>query len=220
MQNKKLIFGVVAVIIVVVGAALFFMNGGTRGLTTLGNTSLRTLLTSNMSQKCSFSNADSSGTIYVGGGKMRGDFTSKADQGSAQSHMVIDNNIAYVWIDGTAQGYRMPFENLSAANGGKTGGVDADAKVATDCTPWQATEASFTLPTDVTFNALPNAASAQTQTQTQTNTEATGANATGSAGAGATTDTNMSYYEQKCAACNALTDATAKSQCKASFDCR
>ncbi|MES2007123.1 MAG: hypothetical protein V4436_03370, partial [Patescibacteria group bacterium] len=79
----------------------------------------------------------------------------------------------------------------------------------TNCEPWASSDASFNLPGDVSFNAVSPTPSVPTQNQGT------------SSGAGASSDTrvNMSYYEQQCAACNAMTDKTAKAQCIASFDC-
>jgi hypothetical protein len=190
------------------------MNGGTRGLATLGNTSLRELLSANISQKCTFDNGEASGTLYVGVSKMRGDFTSKSGEASStQSHMIISNNIAYVWIDGIPMGYRMGFEDL-ATNSGQNGGVDADAKVATKCESWQAIDTAFALPTDVTFNEVGTVPSAATQ-----NSNTTSGNASATTGASAGADANMTYTERQCAACAMITDKTARAQCVASFDC-
>jgi hypothetical protein len=148
---------------------------------------------------------------------MRGDFSSKTGETTAQSHMVIANNIAYVWIDGMNQGYRMPFENLSASssNNQAAGGVDADAKVATKCGAWSATDAVFSLPTDISFNPVGAPAGDLTPTTSGTTS---GASAGAGAGAAGTVPTG-SYYAQQCAACNAITDSTARAQCIASFDC-
>lgn len=206
-MNKSILLAIGAVV-VVVAAIFFFMNGGSRGLATLGNTSLRELLSSNVSQKCTFDNGDASGTIYVGAGKMRGDFTSKGGEEAASSHMIISNNIAYVWIDSMNMGYRMGFEDLSK-NGSQNGGVDADAKVATKCESWQANESSFALPTNVTFNEVGTPPAATQNSTTSTTNTSTSAGAT----------TQMSYYEQQCAACNAIADATGRMQCIAKFDC-
>ncbi len=211
-MNKNLLLGIGAVVIIAAAGVFFFMNGGAQGIATLGNTSLRELLSANVSQKCTFDNAESSGTIYVGAGKMRADFTSKSGEAAAVSHMVISNNIAYVWLDGVPQGYRMNFENLSGQGGAQVGGVDADAKVATKCEGWQATEDTFSLPTDVTFSEVGAAPQAATQNSTSASTNT-------STDASAAAKTNMSYYEQQCAACNMITDAGAKAQCIASFDC-
>jgi hypothetical protein len=212
---KNIWIWVVIVAVVVAAGAFFFMKGGIGNFTAMGNTSLRSLLSANSSQKCSFSNAQSSGTIYVGDGRMRGDFTSKAGDATAQSHMIIANNIAYVWIDGTNQGYRMAFEDLKAGGSNTSGGIDADAKVATDCTSWQANEASFELPASVSFNALGTTPAQQTSTTTSQGSNTSGTSAKASAG----TEGTLSYHEQQCAGCSQIADATGKAQCKASFDC-
>jgi len=219
MQNKKLIWIAAAIVVVLGGIGIFFLQGPGGSLATIGNTSMRSLLESGASQKCTFSNSNSNGTIYVGAGKMRGDFTSKSGDVAAQSHMIISNNIAYVWIEGTPIGYRMPFENLTAGGGAQNDqGIDADAKVATNCEVWQANETSFTLPTDITFSEVSAGAAGGTVPTAATSSSSGASTGTGAnAGASATTQT---YAEQQCAACNTITDSTAKAQCKASFDCR
>jgi hypothetical protein len=215
MQNK-LIIGAVVLVVIAAGA-VFFMKGGTGSFSTMGNTSLRALLSSNASQKCSFNNGDSSGTIYVGAGKMRGDFTSKTEGATAQTHMIISNDIVYVWLDGTAQGFRTAFSDMKP-NSTSQGGVDADAKVATDCTSWQATESSFELPANVTFMAAPSA-NTGTMPQGSAGGDAAHTDASAHTSAGASAGATMDYHAQQCAACNMVTDPTAKMQCKASFDC-
>jgi len=211
-MNKKALWIIGAVVVIAAAAgAFFYFNQTPGGIATIGNTSLRSLLAGTASQKCTFDNGESSGTIYVGAGKMRGDFTSKTGEATAQSHMVVSNNMTYIWIDGMNQGYRMPFEDMSGSGASNGQGIDADARVATNCEPWQANEAMFALPTDVTFNALPSAAS----TQQNTPSADTSAAAAASEGKGGP----ATYAEQQCAACNMITDPTAKAQCIASFDC-
>ncbi len=217
-MQKNWIWIAVAVIVVGLLGYFLFAMGGTTSLSTLGNTSLRSLLTATATQKCTFNNGQTNGTIYVSAGRMRGDFASKTGDTTAQSHMIISNNIAYVWVDGLNQGYRMPFESLSASssNNQASGGVDADAKVATNCGPWAATDASFSLPTNISFNAVGTVAPAQ---QTGSTSSQSSGSAGTSAGASASGSATQSYAAQKCAACNAITDKTAKAQCMASFDC-
>ncbi|MES2006642.1 MAG: hypothetical protein V4436_00875, partial [Patescibacteria group bacterium] len=131
-MNKTLVWIIGLVILVAAVGGFFFLNNTPGGITTLGNTSLRSLLSGTTSQKCTFNNGDASGVIYVSASRMRGDFTSKAGEVTAQSHMIITNNIAYVWIDGMSQGYRMPFEDMASTSGKNNNtGVDADARVAT-----------------------------------------------------------------------------------------
>ena len=168
MQQKTWAWILVAVIVIAAVGYFIYQNGGGRALSTLGNTSLRSLLTSNTAQQCAFNNGQSSGTIYVAGGKMRGDFTAQGS--SAQSHMVIIGGFAYVWIDGVSAAYYMPFESLSATTTSQnTGGIDADAKVATNCKTWQVNQGLFDLPASVNFNkvgtTLPSGDMAPTTTQ-------------------------------------------------------
>jgi len=206
-MNKTILWAIGAVVVVAAVAGFFFLNNAPGGITSLGNTSLRSLLANNMSQKCSFNNGDATGTIYVSAGRIRGDFSSKTGEVTAQSHMIITNNIAYVWIDGMNQGYRMPFEDMAGTSSSKNNtGIDADARVATNCESWSATDASFSLPTDVSFNAVATQTSAQQAAPT-------------TSGASANVEASMSYYEKQCATCNAMTDKTAKDQCIAYFDC-
>lgn len=197
-------------IIVVVAVGFYFIKGG-GNLATLGNTSLRDLLASGQSQKCTFDNGQASGTIYVGAGKMRGDFSAKSGEENSQSHMIISNNIAYVWVEGLGQGYRMPFESLSGQGAQANGGIDADARVATKCEGWQAIETSFELPANVVFSEI-GAPAANTNTNTQPA-------ATSGEQSSTKVKAEMSYYEQQCAGCDMIPDATGKAECKASFDC-
>ena len=150
---------------------------------------------------------------------MRGDFSAKAGGSSAQSHMIITNNIAYVWIDGMSQGYRLPFEDMTATTSAKNSqGIDADARVATHCGPWSATDAPFALPTDVSFSPVGTPTGDMTPTTSGASNKGTSSSAT-SGGAAAGASANTSYYAQQCAACNAIADSSAKAQCIASFDC-
>ena len=59
------------------------------------------------SQKCTFSDStnNSSGTVYVSGGKMRGDFQSSNNGKTNSSHMINDGTYVYIWTDGQTNGY-------------------------------------------------------------------------------------------------------------------
>ena len=134
--------------------------------------------------------------------------------------MIISNNIAYVWIDGISQGYRMPFEDLSASSSTKAAGsVDADAKVATNCGAWAANDSVFTLPTDVSFNPVGAPAGDMAPTTSGSSNGSSGGASTGTSGSAAGTAPEGSYYAQQCASCSAIIDKAARAQCIASFDC-
>lgn len=214
-----MLIGAAVLVVAAAAAGYYFMtqSGGSTVLSTMGNTSLRTLLAGVNPQKCTFDNGQSTGTIYVAGGKMRGDFESKTEMMTAKSHMVISNSISYVWLDGMKQGYRMAFDDMAKNNGSQGEGIDADAKVATKCESWQANETMFTLPTDVTFNEV-GMPPAQTKT-TPAQGASAGAGASVGASASGKAPSAQDYTAQQCAACAAVTDPSAKAQCMAVFDC-
>lgn len=214
-----MLIGLAVVIVAAAVAGYYFIGQGSGStvLSTIGNTSLRSLLAGVSPQKCTFDNGQSIGTIYVANGKMRGDFESKTETVTAKSHMVISNSISYVWLDGMKQGYRMAFDDMAKGNSTQGQGIDADAKVATKCESWQANETVFTLPTDVTFNEV-GMPPAQTNT-TPAQGASTGAGASAGANASGKVPSAQDYMAQQCAACAAVTDPSAKAQCMAVFDC-
>ena len=110
--------------------------------------SLKELVAGSSSVKCTFNQAGSQGTMYVSGGKARGDFTSNDQKG----HMIIADNISYVWMDGTSQGFKSSLKSTASVEGsGATQGVDANQKLNYSCGPWTAEPAMFALPSSVQF---------------------------------------------------------------------
>src|SRR5579863_2563832 len=61
------------------------------------------------SQKCTFSDSsnNSSGTVYISSGKMRGDFQSQNNGKAEVTHMINDGSYVYIWTDGQQSGYKM-----------------------------------------------------------------------------------------------------------------
>ena len=146
---------------------------------------------------------------------MRGDFTSVAAGKTTVSHLVVANDISYVWIEQPLQGFRMSFATMSGQNGGQ-GSVDANANVEYKCQGWSADEAKFDLPKDLQFQDVDAMKKAAMDAAA-----GAGVKAGVSAGAGATgAPTAEQYAAQVCATCDMVTDATAKAQCKAHYDCR
>ncbi len=199
-------------VIVVVGAGYLVISGGSTqsGATTV-NGSMKELLAQGKSLKCAFQNTiavgTTSGTVYVGNGKLHGDYTI-TQTGSAQviqAHMTIDGPTMYYWMEGQSTGFKVPFDASKSAEPASGSSADASAQFtkAADysCTSWTVDESVFSLPqmpfTDVT-NVTPTSASA-------------GAMPTGGV---APTEA------QKCAACDQIPDASAKSQCRVALGCK
>jgi hypothetical protein len=185
---------------------------------------MKELFASGAAQKCTFEqkvgDMESTGVVYIGNGKMRGDFESKSPAGVVQSHMIIRDNANYVWSDeGGGQGMKMAMtdgevqaqENTNQQNQA----VDWNQALGYECTSWGASESVFTLPQGVEFTDLsammkqmPKAGAGKmmgAQEEMMGNAEAGG-----SAGG---------YKAMQCAACDSAPDADSKAQCKAAIGC-
>lgn len=121
----------------------------------VGAKSLKELLVAGQPQTCTFSDADTSGTVFVGGGKMRGDFTSPVNGVQMGSHVILDGQIFYMWTDGQTQGFKMEFTPSEATAGAATkmpkDSFDPDKKVDYSCSGWTIDQSKFVLPASVKF---------------------------------------------------------------------
>lgn len=150
--------GAVAVVLVLAGAWAY-LGGAPGGPAAAGNAgtqmSLKDLLTEGGSQKCAFSSvtddSESSGTVYVADGQMRGDFTSAAGGQSVMSHLLVTDNTSYVWTDNYPQGMMMSFDAMTAGQEGGQSAVDPNALADYSCEPWAADAGIFVLPDGVDF---------------------------------------------------------------------
>lgn len=126
------------------------MSGGRlRDLFSLGGDAVCTFTGSEAS-------AESSGTVYVSGDMMRGDFTMKTTStGAVNTHMIRKSNEVYVWTG--VQGAKMDIGDLmvkSTTTAQSNASFDVDKKVDYKCEPWSKDESKFTLPTNIKFTDL------------------------------------------------------------------
>ena len=166
-MNKTILYAVGG--IVVVGAGAYFLMNKPAGPATPGgdtNTptpgasmSMKELLGLGGAQRCTFTNtvenSESSGVVYVAGGKMRGDFTSLAAGQTVQSHMIVDGETSYVWSDAMPQGMKMSFANMESQAGTNSDkSVDVNKEVNYSCGAWTVDAGVFALPAGVEFSDL------------------------------------------------------------------
>jgi DNA-binding transcriptional regulator of glucitol operon len=164
--------GLVAVIIVI-GAAWMLIRKGT-GSPSAGTssstaqtsnapqtqtTTLRSLIAANTPQMCTFSKTtaqmQSQGTVYVGNGMMRGDFTTYVAGQTTESHMIVKDNTSYMWTSVSPQGFKMSFDQVatqSDTNPNPT--LDPSAPTDYSCSSWSYESTQFELPTTVTFRDM------------------------------------------------------------------
>lgn len=125
----------------------------TAGASTSGT--LRGLLALGGSWTCTVENknpgAESTGTVYLSGQMMRGDFMLK-NQATSEAHMIKTGNDMYVWNG--AQGAKMSLDMTTPAGNTQaktSNGVDLDQKVDYQCQSWTKDESKFAVPSGVNF---------------------------------------------------------------------
>lgn len=115
-------------------------------------TTLKALLALGVAQKCTFDQ----GTVYLAGGKVRGDFVNTA----GASHMISTGSTSYIWMDGQTAGFKMTFDVNATPNPSTSatpvpqGGLDVNQQANYNCEPWTADSALFSLPKGITFQDL------------------------------------------------------------------
>jgi hypothetical protein len=120
---------------------------------------LKNLLAMGKDQKCdiSYSNdrGKTSGTVFVSGKKMRGDF-SQVDNNNKKmdSHMILDETYIYSWTSASSQGLKTKVEVAMI-----------DQQVQSKCTAWTVDSSKFTPPANVQFKDLSVVTNAPTQIQ-------------------------------------------------------
>lgn len=196
MQNKIGLIVAAIVIILILGVGAFLMMGKSKQASqsttampeakqeeTSQKGSIKGLLAAGKNAMCTFSYSDTqgetSGTIYVSGKKMNGDFTTKTTDGKQMdNHMVQDDTYIYSWSSAIPQGTKMkiPSEEMAspspASSGAKTEGVDLNKNVDYKCSPWDADNSKFVPPSSVTFmdiSSFSKPTSSQSQTAPTTN---------------------------------------------------
>ena len=117
---------------------------------------LKDLLTSALPQTCSFTNdTGASGSVYVSGGKMRGDFQTTSQGKTFSGHMIIDSGYSYLWSDAMARGMKIAMSDVQPTGTATSNqSMDVNQAVSYSCKPWVPNSSMFTLPTNVTFTTF------------------------------------------------------------------
>lgn len=222
-MNKKIIVGIVLllVILALLGGGYWWMKKGQAPATPQPQTTvpavqnatpqtvegtIQSLLSSGRSVQCTFNSATTSaqvkGTIYVSGGKMRGDFEVVTKAVTVISHLINDSQFMYIWNDATKQGIKIA--NTTGQTQSKTPtssqGPDMTKSYTYSCQDWSADSSLFVLPSAVTFMDVSVPAVKPTT-------------ATGSS---QTTPTVNPY----CSYCTGLPAGAAKTACLTQYSCQ
>jgi len=221
-MNKKILIGVVVVLLI--GGGLFMMNKGddamgrldammeksddeSSGLGTISG-GLKELFAKGKSMQCDFEHTAetgvTSGTVYISGNDMRGDFELVQQDGkTVTSNMIRKGDTSYVWSSEFDQGFKtvIPEVTNEADNNYDQTAMQSDPfaelenqNVTYDCKPWIVNATMFTPPSDIEFVDY----SAQMQKMQRD---------------------EDSVKSLQCSACDQAPDATSKEQCRKALGC-
>lgn len=123
-----------------------------------GSMTVQELIAKGQDLSCTFSfdgggTADTTGTVYVSNGKVRGDYTTVASGQTFVSHVIVRDNAANIWMDGSQDGFTSTLSG-QVTTGGNSAAPDINSKLDYDCAPWTPDETKFALPVTVTFKAV------------------------------------------------------------------
>lgn len=126
-------------------------------------TTLAKLVEKGGSHKCTFSHTTqvgtSTGTVYIYGKKIRGDFVSKVSiaelpgLNDIHSSMISDGESIYTWSSMTPEGYKASVQQETSTTTTQTN-VPTNQELDYSCTAWMVDESKFSLPTHITFKTI------------------------------------------------------------------
>ncbi len=109
------------------------------------------------SYKCSVAHsvsiAESIGTVYVAGAKIRGEFTSTVPQVNMKinSTMISDGTFIYTWTDMAKTGFKAKIVENAKPVSNDSVGNEYMQNLEYSCAPWVADESKFAIPGDINF---------------------------------------------------------------------
>lgn len=150
-------------VLVIAGGVYFYMKpAGTamapeeEGTTTSGSFTVQELIARGENATCTFAfdggDSNTSGTVYVGNGSLRGDYQTVAGGQTFVSHVIVKDNTASIWVDGMNEGFTSDVVG-QVQTGGGSAAPDINSKLDYTCTSWVVDASKFTLPSDVTFRS-------------------------------------------------------------------
>jgi len=178
---KKIIITLIVVFLIVGVGAYVFMASNKNAMPKIGPgavipasentesagekdalTSLKELVSQGIPQRCTFDYQDpesgkNSGTMFISGNKLRGDFMIKDEEGNVvNGGMITDDTYLYTWDNDKKEGFKMAItadikEQSEEIRNNPSQAFDMDKKANYICSPWVVQAGIFTPPQDVQF---------------------------------------------------------------------
>lgn len=172
-----------------------------------GTGGLKNILSLGKDLSCTFERSDDnggfSGTAYVSGNKLRGDFTMHLEgTGDIDSHLIKADDTTYVWMGNTGSKFSDTAIDADTKPQTDTNSVNLDDEVKYSCSPWRKDTSKFEIPEDVTFTDL----SALMENLPDTAIDST-------------TPSTTPVPKVDCSMCDQVPAGSAQDQCKAALGC-
>jgi len=130
-----------------------------------GKNTLMGIMGMGKSLECSFSyetagKAASTGLMFISGQKVYGEFGSEVGGKQATTNMIQDGEYIYMWGSAMPEGIKMkavttvPTGGAGVTTPQNTQYFDPNQQMDFKCKPWNADNAKFTVPSDVTFRDM------------------------------------------------------------------
>ena len=167
-MGKKVL--IIAVVLLLLLGGWYFMSkkNGSNEKMMMGtsqestSSSLKDLISKGVAQNCTYSTESGTGSVYVSGEKIRGDFNVTIDNKTTTSHMIVMDKTTYIWTDGQKSGIKMALdmeaEQTSVTGQETTTGPNQEFNPTANnnykCGTWVVDNKQFTLPSNVTFTTF------------------------------------------------------------------
>ncbi len=121
--------------------------------------SMKALIARGGNYKCTFKQdtevGTSTGTVYISGNEMRGDFSSVVAVANTtiESHMISDGEFMYTWSPLMPGGMKMKIDSTATAEGSSQG-FDTNQELDYECDLWTRDGTVFNLPEGTTFTEV------------------------------------------------------------------
>lgn len=138
--------------------------------------SLKSLLGIGKTAKCTYTytpqDGGGTGTIYVSGNKMNGNFKTTLDGKITEANVLHDGEYSYIWEPSGKNGIKMKIDpQVEATKAEENQSFDWNQEINYKCDEWSGDDSKFTAPSNIEFTDLSQMLNKASPTGTKTDTQ-------------------------------------------------
>ncbi len=175
---NKTVLSILGVVVIIAAVAIFITKGKPQSASQNTNQPGQTQNTNTSGKKMAFSDfakqggsykctvtqyidqgmtQSTEGTVYLDGGKIRGEYSTKVQGMSIDTSVIVRDGFAYTWTSMSPTGYKIAVKDQAGdTNASANGSYSWNDKMIGDynCESWSADQSKFAVPTSVTFQEI------------------------------------------------------------------